>query len=48
MIDVVLLFVIAASALLGLLRGFVSIVIGTVSWLAASTSSVATWASASA
>ncbi|WP_243402702.1 CvpA family protein [Stenotrophomonas sp. SPM] len=38
MIDVVLLFVIAASALLGLLRGFVSIVIGTVSWL------VAAWA----
>ncbi|MGE6335027.1 CvpA family protein [Stenotrophomonas sp. NPDC077659] len=38
MIDVVLLIVIAASALLGLLRGFVSIVIGTVSWL------VAAWA----
>ncbi|WP_313434865.1 CvpA family protein [Stenotrophomonas sp.] len=38
MIDVVLLIVIAASTLLGLLRGFVSIVIGTVSWL------VAAWA----
>ncbi|HYQ24719.1 CvpA family protein [Stenotrophomonas sp.] len=38
MIDLVLLIVIAVSTLLGLLRGFVSIVIGTVSWL------VAAWA----
>jgi len=35
MIDVVLLIVIAASALLGMLRGFVGIVIGTLSWLLA-------------
>jgi len=35
MIDVVLLIVIAASTLLGMLRGFVGIVIGTLSWLLA-------------
>lgn len=35
MIDLLLLVVIAVSALLGLLRGFVGIVVGTVSWLLA-------------
>jgi membrane protein required for colicin V production len=35
MIDVVLLIVIAASTLFGMLRGFVGIVIGTLSWLLA-------------
>ncbi|MEL6047548.1 CvpA family protein, partial [Stenotrophomonas maltophilia] len=33
MIDVLLLIVIAASTMLGMLRGFVGIVIGTLSWL---------------